>query len=457
MPIVNAGESMIRAFQMGLNEKRAEQDQVAEQERKKIEMDLLKHRIQQMKLEERISAWDMNVKGAEAQAKSFEGLPEAQMAQAGMLDGTPARDLSQTIAGLMPSAQGNLQSQAAGPVLSPVAPPAPPAALAAVQANQPLPTRPVMTPAFSDPATGRSVPSIALRPRTREQITQDTRDAAELKASTEPFNLGYGQKRFVNGKLVAEGGEDPSDAITREHYERQDKIEAAKVRQAEAQGKQYITATVRQAAAKDLYDNINALEIAYSPDPKDVAIREAEAADWEMMPPDKRVGPKPRPVPNRMSPTQLASRKLAAINSYRSQLQLPAYTSLPTEWDINAEVGANPADGSPATPQAPGAPEPPPNENDMVQMVSPTGTVKSVPKADVAFYESYGAKLYIPPAAKAVVSHGAPESARAYGDRRKKEKAAKWSATKKQVFGAADKAIGTARAVSPVLDRALRK
>lgn len=404
MPTYSAADGMIRAFQMGLNERRAKEDQAAEQERKKIEVDLLQHRVKQIKLAERIEAWDFNVKGKEAQAKSFEGLPEAEMDKAGMMEGLPSRDLSQSIVGLMPSAQ------ASQPPVAGAFPPAPqpqPVAGVPIAANQPRSVRPVMTPAFNDPESGRSAPSIALRPRTKEQLDRAVRDAADLKNQTEAVTLGPNQKRFVGGKLVAEGGEDPSDAITKAHYERMDAIEKAKAAQAAAQGKSYITATIRQSAAKDLYDNIDALETAFAPDPKDVVIREAEAADWEATDPAKRVGTKPRPVPNRMSPSQLESRKLAAINSYRSQIGLPSYQRTPPDWSVDKEIAANPPDGASGAQLDPGVPPPPPNENDMVMMVSPTGETKNVLKTDVEFYESYGAKLYIPPGKKASGTSGA--------------------------------------------------
>lgn len=415
MPVVNAADSMIRAYQTGLMERRAEEDQAAEQERKKIEMDLLKHRIQQMKLEERIKAWDMNVKGAEAQAKSFEGLPEAQMAQEGMLQGTPATDLSQVVAGMMPAAPGQMTGQPVAPATPP------PAALSAVQANQPLAPRPIMAPGFQDAAAGINVPSIALRPKSREQLEADARSAAALKAETEGTTLSYGQKRYVGGKLVAEGGVDPMDAETARHNKEMERIQRMDTANKAAESKGAITAAIRQRAAEVLYNNLITAETAFAPDPKVQADYEETVQMWEMSDPKTR-GAAPTPPKTRMPVAQLQARKLSAINAYRASLQLPKLSAVPPDWTFEGEVVANEAAAgipAPAGAAAPVAAAPAPTPSPATGPVTIT-TPQGIPITFPSYQEAAGfakeANLPVPPPPAAgapapVFAPGAPPAA----------------------------------------------
>jgi hypothetical protein len=93
MPIYNAGQSMIRAFEAGLAERRAGERQQWEDEDRKLQQEILQNQLKQMKLTEKLKVHAANVAGQEALAKSMEGLPESEMAAAGQLQGLPSQDL----------------------------------------------------------------------------------------------------------------------------------------------------------------------------------------------------------------------------------------------------------------------------------------------------------------------------------------------------------------------------
>lgn len=353
----NAADSMIRAFQLGLAERRAAQDQAAEEDRRKIEMDLLQHRIKQMKLEERIKTWDMNVKGAQAEAAAFEGLPEAEMASAGRLRGVPARDLSQTVAGLMPSAPGQMTGTplAAGP---------PPAALAAVRANQPLAVAPVMQPGFQDAEAGIDVAAVPIRVKTREQQIADARTAAQLKAESEPYTLNAGQRRFVGGQQIAAAPEDPMEARRVAVQEKANKLGWAQLNfQIEKE-----TDLVRKGVGQWLSEQLVGLEEKASPDAKSLAVYEES---WDE---DQQKHTRPLPTP-RLTPKQKETQQLQLVNSARRQLGMKSFTKLPPDPGLWLPLGENMAPAG------------------MVRMQAPDGTISDVAESMVAHYKARGATV----------------------------------------------------------------
>jgi len=349
MPLNSAADGMIRAFQMGLMEKRAAEDQVAEQERKKIEVDLLQHRVKQMKLEERIRTWDMNVKGAQAKAQSMEGLPTAEMPEA-QRPGQESKDLSGVMSGLMPSAQ---QAQTLAPAPTMVAP---------IPANQPMP-RPqaIVQPGFVDAESGINIAPIDLRPQTREQQDASLVRGARLKESVTPRTLTYGQKVVMDGKVIAANtDQDPRDIETVRHNKAIEAEGRAREGRMGRESKDFITATIAQKAAQDLYANLDAIEAAFAPDPKAMEAYQASLEIWnnptaEELKARTAASKPPQPPNPRLTAVQLEAKKLSAVNSYRAQMHLPKLSRLPPDWTPQTDVEPPPAP-APASSQAPVAP-----------------------------------------------------------------------------------------------------
>jgi hypothetical protein len=340
---------MIRSYMAGVAVRQSREKQEAEQERNKIEMDLLQHRIKQMKLAERIEAWKMNVEGAESQAKSMEGLPMAEM-PAAFRPGLESTDLSQVVSGMTPSGR-NAQALA------------PPMPVAPITANQALPPpQQVMRPGLDIPEAGISVPAAPIRIRTKEQQDADVQREAALKASVTGQKLGYGEKFFLGNKVVAENTtQDPRDAETVRHNKAIEAEGRAREGRLGRESKDFITATIAQKAAQDLYANLDAIEAAFAPDPKAMEAYQASLEIWNN-PTDEELKARtaaskpPRPPQPRLTEAQLEAKKLAAVNSYRAQMHLPKALTLPPEFRYKPEGTPAPAPGAGAV--APPPPDP---------------------------------------------------------------------------------------------------
>lgn len=187
MPIYNAGEDLIRAFQAGLSERHAAEALARQAEDRQIEKELLKDRLARMRTEEKFQQWQRQRQATIQNVDLMSGQPEAQV-PAAQLEGLSARDLSQVTAGYP-----GQQSEA-----MPVA------------ANQPLPMAPVTVPGFAD----LGIADVAVRPQTLEQILAGRIADARLKASQESYTLNAGDRRFRGDQQIAEGAPREEPTVT---------------------------------------------------------------------------------------------------------------------------------------------------------------------------------------------------------------------------------------------------
>ena len=133
------------------------------------------------------------------------------------------------------------------------------------------------------------------------------------------------------------------------------------------ESKDFITATIAQKAAQDLYLNLDAIEAAFAPDPKAMDAYQTSLEIWNN-PTDEELKARtaaskpPRPPQPRLTAVQLEAKKLSAVNSYRAQMHLPKLSRLPPDWTPQTDVepppapsvatGAPPPVGSAAPPTA---------------------------------------------------------------------------------------------------------
>lgn len=173
----------IRGIQAG-QAQQAHQEQQAEN---KLRMQILKHQIEGLKIQDQVNARKMALE----HYVILSGLPEA------LQPGTKQTNLqSKSLAGAqgLPDVVSSLMSAQAG---------TPQAAMTAPEAQELQPeTRFQATPVNIPGVEAYGIPGMSLAPRSLEDLIR----AQMAMKAMEPVTLGPGQRRFVGGRQVAEGG-----------------------------------------------------------------------------------------------------------------------------------------------------------------------------------------------------------------------------------------------------------
>jgi hypothetical protein len=190
---------VVDAFMRGHAFAQAESAHEQQLEENKLRTQVLKHQIDSIKIEDQLRARELARQNLELQ----QGQPNADLPQEGV-DQTnlPSRSLAGVVNGLIQARQGLMttpgQDTATGTNAAPSFTPAP-----AAQDTTPGTTTVSRPAAVNIPGVDAlGVPGVSVRPRSLEDLIR-ARAQEEL---TKPYNLGPGEKRFVGGQVVAEGG-----------------------------------------------------------------------------------------------------------------------------------------------------------------------------------------------------------------------------------------------------------
>jgi hypothetical protein len=339
MPIYDASASMIRAFQTGLAERQTEEDRKLEAEDRKLQQEVLAHQLKRMKLQEKLQMHEFNVKGAQERAKALSGMPEADL-QALMPRNLPATGIGGIATPQAPPQPGAGLAQAVTPTIPGVTlnqPAVPPFAMQAVQGTMAPPDPRVITqPGFTDAESGYQAPAIPIPIRSKEELQGEREDALRreiaLKDELEPKVLKGGDVVYKGGKAVFTAA-DPQQEETARHNREMEKIDRMRVAAQRDSDRSLATVAQKQAAEKWMFEALQTLEQNAAPDTEALAqFREDLDAFQAKTPQERAKSAEPKAPKRRMTDAQVEAEKLKIYNSYRSQINLPAASTLPPEW-----------------------------------------------------------------------------------------------------------------------------
>ena len=295
MPIYNAADDIIRAFQAGRQMKQTREAEARAVEDRQIEKDLLKHRLAQMATEQKFQTWQRSRAAQLQNVDLLSGQPESQVPPA-QLEGMPSQDLSQAIAGY----------------------PGQPSESVPVQANQPRSMAPVTIPGFPD----MGIADVPVRPQTLEQQIAARIADARLKTQAtpqRPVSVPAGGTLIDprTGQIIARGQPKPTgltpaqaaaDSRARDRDRRAEDRDAAKTR-ADAEKVKRLAGARKNVALATL----------------EKEARTVRSIGAERLPP--------------MSQEQIDAEKLRIENAYLEEIGEPAVSTLGAEW----RGGAKPA------------------------------------------------------------------------------------------------------------------
>ena len=341
MPIYNAADDIIRAFQAGRQMKQAREDEARAVEDRQIEKDLLKHRLAQMATEQKLQTWQRSRAAQLQNVDLMSGQPQASYPDSAIEGLRGARDLSSVMAGF----------------------PGQPGPSVPVAANQPLPLKPVTIPGFAD----YGVSDVQVRPQTLEQqIAARIADARLKEAMTvrPPVSVPRGGSLVDprTGRVIAKGQPVP-DTSGAADARQQRGIDAVNTRLDRADAAKQ--AAIKQAALVRKSAALAALEKEYR---------------------NPKIDPFSGKAAAQMGLDTLNDGKLRIHNAYLSEIGEPEVDSLPAAWSRGSKKPPEASQSKTKT-LAPGSTQP-------VSVTTPGGVVFRFPtqqQAD-AFKKAAGIK-----------------------------------------------------------------